>query len=59
MYIQSYAPFLYFLFLSSNYKSVQNNKKVPFKKKKKKKKKKRREEERGFKHHKIKIYTVI
>ena len=36
MSIQSYAPFLYFLFLSSNYKSVQNNKKVPFKKKKKK-----------------------
>ena len=41
MYIQSYAPFLYFLFLSSNYKSVQNNKKVPFKKKKKKEKRKK------------------
>ena len=44
MYIQSYAPFLYFLFLSSNYKSVQNNKKVPFKKKKKRRR--RREEKK-------------
>ena len=46
MYIQSYAPFLYFLFLSSNYKSVQNNKKVPFKKKKKKRRRRREEKKK-------------
>ena len=45
MYIQSYDPFLYFLFLSSNYKSVQNNKKVPFKNKKEEKKKEEKKKE--------------
>ena len=46
MYIQSYAPFLYFLFLSSNYKSVQNNKKVPLKKKKKNGRRRREEKKK-------------